>query len=151
MPLVCLDTNLLILVIVGRTDPSFIAAHKRTNTFDARDFLVIETLIAAYDGVVTTPHILAETSNLLRQIRNPARDRIQHTLHAFIATSQELAITSEAGCSHPDYLALGLTDAVILSACKSTGLGDGRIELLTADEPIYNRALSLGLPAELYA
>ena len=44
-----------------------------------------------------------------------------------------------------------LSDAIMLTACAASGGGDDRIELLTADTPVYNRALSLGLPAELYA
>jgi hypothetical protein len=151
MPLVLLDTNLLLLLVVGRTDPSYVGTHKRTKDYDARDVAVIEALVAGYDGMVTTPHVLSEASNLLRQIANPARDRIQHTLRAFILACEEQSIPSAAGCLHEAFVALGLTDAIVLMACEAPGSSDARVELLTADEPIYNRALSLGLPAELYA
>jgi predicted nucleic acid-binding protein len=151
VPVVILDTNLLVLLMVGRTDRSYVEAHRRTQDYDAGDLDIVELLISAYDGIATTPHILTEASNLLRQIRNPARDLIQQTLRTFILAVAEHPITSESGCLHAAYIALGLTDAVVLAACETAGLDDRAIELLTADEPLYNRALSLGLPAELYA
>lgn len=153
MPLVLVDTNLLLLLIVGRTDLSYLSAHKRTKGYDAGDVAVMERLIAGYDGIVTTPHVLSETSNLLRQIGNPARDRLQRELAAFVLTCREQSVPGTTGCRHETYLALGLTDAVILAICETSADADrrDRIELLTADEPVYNRAVSLGLPAELYA
>ena len=151
MPRVLLDSNLLLLLIVGRTNPSLIGTHKRTRDYDPGDVDVIENLIAAYDGLVTTPHILTETSNLLRQIGNPARDIIQKTLRDFILSCEEAPIESAEGCLHDQFIALGLTDAVILTACAASVGDDSRIELLTADEPVYNHAVSLGVVAELYA
>ena len=149
--MVLLDTNLLLLLVVGRADRSYLASHKRTQDFDAVDLDAVEGLIAAYDGLVTTPHVLAETSNLLRQTANPARDLLQRELQSFILECKELPIASREGCNHEQYLPLGLTDAVVLTACEAIELSEGIVELLTADEPIYNRARSRGLPAELYA
>jgi predicted nucleic acid-binding protein len=151
VPVVILDTNLLVLLMVGRTDRSYVGAHRRTQDYDTGDLDIVELLISAYDGIATTPPILTEASNLLRQIRNPARDLIQQTLRTFNLAVAEHPITSESGYLHAAYIALGLTDAVVLAACETVGLDDRAIELLTADEPLYNRALSLGLPAELYA
>ena len=153
MVLVLVDTNLLLLLIVARTDRSYLESHKRTQDYDLRDVDAIEQRVACYDGIVTTPHILSETSNLLRQIRNSARDRIQHTLRNFVLMSDEQTIASSDACRHDAYLELGLFDSVILVLCDRAKR-DGstmKIELLTADEPIYNRADALGLPAELYA
>lgn len=151
MPLVLVDTNLLLLLMVGRTDRSYLVSHKRTRGYDSGDVDIIEHLIAGYDGIVTTPHLLSEAFNLLRQMGNPARDRIQRTLGAFILACEERLVPSTDGCLHDAYIALGLADAVTLAACEASGRGRERIELLTADEPVYNRAVSLGLPAELYA
>lgn len=151
MPHVLLDTNLLLLLIVGRTDPSLIGTHKRTRDYDPGDVDVIEHLIAAYDGLVTTPHVLTETSNLLRQIANPARSTIHETLREFILSCVEVPIESAEGCLHEQFISLGLTDAIILTACAMSAGDEVRIELLTADEPVYNHAVSLGIVAELYA
>jgi hypothetical protein len=153
MAKVLLDTNLLLLTVVGRTDPLLIGAHKRTQDYGAREFTEIEYLIGLYDGVVTTPHILAEAGNLLRQIGNPARDRIQDTFRAFILGSDERIVTSAEACLQQAFLTLGLTDSALLVLCAGALSMQpiDRVELLTADRPVYNQALALGLPAELYA
>ena len=151
MSLLLVDTNLLIALIVGRTDPQLLASHKRIQDYDEVDYTRLEQSIRFYEGVVTTPHILAEASNLVRQIRNPARDRIQSTLRRFILDCVEYQVTSADGSAHEHFLALGLTDASILVACSDERVDEMEIDLLTDDEPLCNRALSLGLRAELYA
>ena len=150
MRLVFVDTNLLLLLIVGRTDRSYLRTHKRTADYDLRDLDFVEQLVGQYDRIATTPHVLAEASNLLRQIENPARDRIQRKLSDFVSSAEELFVAGSDACRHDRYIELGLTDAAILTVCAAFSTGD-RIDLLTADAPIYNRALALGLPAELYA
>jgi hypothetical protein len=150
MTFVFLDTNLLILLVVGRTDLAYLASHKRTRQFDPVDHRVVEALVAAYDGLATSPHVLAEASNLLRQIGNPARDRIQATFRHVVSLCDERAMSGEEACGREEFVALGLTDAAILALCDPSREGPGRIELLTADEPLYNRAVALGIGAELY-
>lgn len=148
---VLLDTNLLLVLIVGRTNKSYLDIHKRTGEYDSSDYETLERLVAAYDGMATVQHVLAETSNLLRQIKNPARDLIQEQFRDFILSIEEVSASSAQGCRHEQYLSLGLTDAMVLAICEGASRAEDRIELLTADEPIYDRARSLGLPAELYA
>ena len=63
---VLLDTNLLLLLIVGLFDKKLIGKHKRTKEFSEDDF---ELLINSINGVHTiwvTTHCLAEVSNLLK-------------------------------------------------------------------------------------
>ena len=61
------DTNLLMLLWVGRWNSAFISRHKRTNQFDANDYGLLEMLVELFTKVVVTPCILAEASNLVRQ------------------------------------------------------------------------------------
>lgn len=150
MPLLLIDTNLLMLLVVGATDRTYIKAHKRLQDYDENAFDILIEIVAAHEGLVTTPHILAEVSNLSRQIANPARDRIQHTFRQLIHRTEELRIPSADGCSHDQFIALGLTDAVALSACEPDEASDLPIELITADEALYNHALARGLPATLF-
>lgn len=150
MALILIDTNLLVLILVGAADRGLIEKHKRLKGYTASDYDLVSTIVGQYEGIVTTPHILSETSSLLRQIGNPARDHIQQTFREFILTVQEMSIRSASGSLQSDFIALGLTDSVILTACEGSFEAGDRIELLTADEPVYNRAMSLGFPAELY-
>lgn len=116
-PLV-IDTNLLLLLIVGATDPVAISKFARTDEFNHGDFdtvLKIAEFFAVRKGLLTTPHVLAEVSNLLRR-----RDRFRSTLAAFVVTR------TEEHCEPAKHLvqdrlfpAIGLTDVGLLAmACQ---------------------------------
>jgi hypothetical protein len=80
-PLV-LDTNLLMLLIVGATSREYIYVHKRlANDFTTTEYEMLVDLMGAYSDIVLLPHVVAETSSLLRQIRNPlaAKYRLHST------------------------------------------------------------------------
>lgn len=147
MPCLLLDTNVLILLVVGAADRSYIRLHRRLQGFDEASFDLLMAIVDAHDGIVTTPHVLTEASNLSRQIRNPARDRIQQAFRDLVHRSRELDIRSVAGCDDEQFTQLGLTDAVILRACERGESLDPAVELLTADEGLYDQALARGLPA----
>ena len=63
-PLV-IDTNLLLLLMVGQTDQAAIRRSGRTENFKDEDFdnvTKIAEFFAARKGLSTTPHVLAEVS-----------------------------------------------------------------------------------------
>ena len=151
MPAVLIDTNLLLLLIVGEADPKYIAAHKRIRkNYSEDDFDLLRTIIGEYDDMVVIPHVLAEVSSLARMIDNPALDRIQLVLCRLVDDVDEVIIESSAACRRSELLSKGLTDTVILEACARGTLDGMSIELLTADEPLFNAASSLGYLAELW-
>ncbi|MEZ5865688.1 MAG: hypothetical protein R3D25_17040 [Geminicoccaceae bacterium] len=63
---VLLDTNLLILLVIGAVDPRWIGRHKRSRAFVASDWRLLQDLIDN-KPILTTPHVLTEASNLLRK------------------------------------------------------------------------------------
>jgi hypothetical protein len=58
------DANLLVLLLVGRVNRHRIAGFKRTSSYTVQDYVLLEQLVAYVGGVVTTPHVLAQTSDL---------------------------------------------------------------------------------------
>lgn len=63
---VLVDTNLLLLFFVGGYDRSLVERFRRTaDRFVAPDFDTLSALLMSFERIVTTPHILTETSNLL--------------------------------------------------------------------------------------
>ena len=60
-----LDTNLLVLYVIGCYDPKRITKHKRTHTYTPEDFDLLLSFMGQFKQFVTTPNILTETSNLL--------------------------------------------------------------------------------------
>lgn len=129
--LALLDTNLLVLLIVGSASRRYIGVHKRTRVYSPDDFDRLRRRLDQATGLLTTPNILSEASNLARQIREPARSVIGAVLQRFIASSAETYVESSKAASHPSYLRLGLTDAAILEAQTDD------VVLLTDDLDLY--------------
>ena len=113
-----IDTNLLLLLIVGATDPVAISKFARTDEFNRGDFdtvVRIAEFFTVRKGLLTTPHVLAEVSNFLRR-----GARFRSTLAAFVMTR------TEEHCEPAKHLvqdrlfpAIGLTDVGLLAmACR---------------------------------
>jgi hypothetical protein len=64
---VLLDTNLLLLLIVGGASRELIG-KKRLDTFTAEDYDTLSAIVDSLGLVATTPNILTEVSNLADQI-----------------------------------------------------------------------------------
>jgi hypothetical protein len=77
-----LDTSVLVLLVVGRTDPRWISWHKATKSrlYRVQDFARLEEILKSSDGVLITPHIATETSNLLEWGESAVRREVFKTL-----------------------------------------------------------------------
>ena len=114
-----LDTTLLTLLIVGLTDRKYIVAHKRLSQFIEEDFDLLVATLERVEALVVTPNTLTETSNWLRQIREPARAQIQGVFEEFIRQNREIYISSAAAAGRTEFIQLGLADSVTLEVAKS--------------------------------
>jgi hypothetical protein len=137
---IIIDTQLLVLYIVGCTSPQYIRRHKRLrDVYTEADFDLLTRMMARSSRVVVTPNVLTESSNfLLSYIDEPARTRIMEKFQQLIAGLEEDYVPSERAAERPEFVRLGLADAVLLDA------GDESRTLLTADFPLYEAALRSG-------
>lgn len=142
MPAVLLDANLLLLLIVGIADRTYIRKHKRLQAYREADFDLLQQLIAPMSAIVVTPNILTETSNFAKQIAEPARTHIAVAFRAVLEVLQERHVNSSQAVAQPEFPRLWLTDAGILTQMDSAQV------LLTADHELYAAALSRGMIAE---
>ena len=115
-PLV-IDTNLLLLLMVGQTDQAAIPRFGRTENFKDEDFdnvTKIAEFFAACKGLSTTPHVLAEVSNLLGR-----RELFRSTLARFVARVDERWEPAKHLVQNRLFRAIGLTDVGLLAiACQ---------------------------------
>lgn len=141
-PYLAVDTNLLVLFVVGATALDYISKHKKLyNEFCASDYAFLQDTIANSSGIIVTPHVLAETSNLLAYVGEPAKSEIFMVFKAMIAETKETLIRSAQASTRDEFSRLGLTDAALLELC-----GDDVI-LLTCDTDLWLAALNKGLQA----
>lgn len=115
------DTNLFLLYAVGLHDRSAIARFKRTNQYDGDDFDRVSNVARRCSRLVTTPHILAEISNL-------AIDRAAGKYHPFlgvlleaIRATHELHVAKDIIVEAATLPFLGFTDTSIVELAKRDG------------------------------
>ena len=125
---VLLDTNVLLLhlLVVDRPD---LIGKKRLNALTLHTAAALRQVLPTRPRFVTTPHILAETSNLLRQMV-PAKNAAER-LAAYAAEADERSIPARDITKDDLLVKLGLADAV----AARLALRDRPI-LLSIDAPL---------------
>lgn len=132
MKSVAIDTNLLILFVVGLTNPEYIGRHRRlTPVYKPTHFELIRHLLVQAPRVICTSHILTEASNLLRQTSEPMRSEIMTTYGQFIQLAEEPSITAKEAAQSSSFIRLGLTDAALLL------LDPKEVRVLTVDHDLH--------------
>ena len=121
------DTNLLVLYLVGQTNRSRISNFKRTHCFAPEDYDLLEWLIARFSQLVSTPHILTEASNLTR-LAGRELVELRSNFKMVAERMVELYEPSKLVVSDPCFIQLGLTDAAIARQ---------RLLVLTVDLDLY--------------
>jgi rRNA-processing protein FCF1 len=121
---ILVDTNLLLLFIVGSLDPGLIPRISRTASYSVQDFQIVAKVIDFFDTKVTTPHVLTEVSNLIDRIE------VQRTLRSFVSIVVEKFVESSKIVTHNMFEKFGLADTAILDVSKDNYL------VLTNDGPL---------------
>lgn len=141
---VIIDTNLLLLLVVGSADRQYISKHKRlAPDYSIDDFDLVTAVASSFSDIILLPNTLTEVSSFARQIGNPARDHIQSKLAEFIEVNTEIHIAGRSAALRDEFFELGLTDAAILQLCAAP-LGELTPTLLSVDADLLNAASALG-------
>ena len=125
-----LDTNVLILFIVGNLDKSRIGA-RRLESFEVSHLTFLNGLTSQFKKHVSTPNILTETSNLIGSGPQQMCKGGAQYLGEYIKSLDEIYEPSKKLLSQPFYQSLGLADASLIHLAKK---GDC---VITADAPLY--------------
>ena len=133
-----IDSNILLLLVVGRVSRELISRHRRLEGFFAEDYDILLDLLQQVRQVFVTPNTLTETSNLLGKHREPERSRLFQELRSVILDSEEVIISSATASANDVFPRLGLTDAALLEAVSAD------IPLLTMDHNLHQAALEAG-------
>jgi hypothetical protein len=129
---VLVDSNVLLLYLIGKCDTRIIARFTRTQKYTVEDFeLLSKILDRIFKKVVTTPNILTEVSNLATKLSESERRAFFAKMQTYIAVLDERYVSSRSASGDHNYLGLGLTDAAVLTLCPEA-------LVLTDDLPLYS-------------
>jgi hypothetical protein len=120
------DTNLLVLLLVGTINKQRILNFKRTQDFTIEDFELLTRLIDWFGKIFTTPHVLSRVSDLTDLSGKELRE-IRQKLKLVVEQIEESYDESRVLVGDPIFERLGLADAAIGTVCSR------EILVLTAD------------------
>lgn len=144
---VLLDSNLLVLYVVGAASPDYIRRESRLSAYHAHGhaaFGALSEMIATASSLLVTPNILTEVSNLLgrrsgdREADTAVIDAFRHVIHG----AKERVAPSTAAMRRDEFGRLGLADAATLHVLDRASI------LLTDDRPLWLAAWKAGYEAQ---
>lgn len=139
---VALDSNMLVLFIVGLYNRNAISEHRRLGSYSSDDYDKLIMLVESFDRLATTPQSLAEVSNLLEFDKKTS----PHTLGLLKALLQgapgfdnlcEDSLPSKDVVQEESFMWLGLADASFVELAK------GGTPVITADAKLFARLVSV--------
>ncbi|NVM03449.1 MAG: hypothetical protein HWN67_14055 [Candidatus Helarchaeota archaeon] len=137
---IIVDTNLLILLLVGVYDPRYISKFKITSKYTKKDFIILRNFVNRFKKLIITPHILAELSNLSMKI--PERRLTGYFIYFIdiLKRSEEINIDKNLILSNKYIYRIGVTDVGIMLSSENNDL------LFITDEfKLANISFSKGL------
>jgi rRNA-processing protein FCF1 len=138
--MVLLDTNILLLWLVGHVDVFLLLAWKRVDIFDVEDFERLKKLLFRFSAILTTPHVLAEVSNFIDQAPQHRRLALIESLRKFADENREHYEQARNLVQRTEFKLLGLTDTALVDLSADA-------VVVTMDFHLYNRIVSLGREA----
>lgn len=137
---VAIDSNLLLLLVVGMTNREYVSKHKRLREFTLEDYDLLQDQLAVATDIIVTPNTLTETSNLIDHIADPARSQIYSKFRDLLRLpeAKEIHVTGISASERIELPRLGLTDCALLEVC------DAGTPLITVDLKLFLAAIGKG-------
>jgi predicted nucleic acid-binding protein len=140
-----IDTNLLVLYVVGAVNRDRIKTFKRTSRYSKADYELLVRVIGQFEPLFTVAHVLAEVSNLT-DLPGFERSQARSVLKNAIGLLTEPEMPSQRAVDDPLYEALGLVDAAIGAVARASGC-----KVLTDDLDLYLHLCRDGVEALNFA
>jgi len=119
---ILIDTNLLLMLLVGSVKPDMIPNFKRTRIYAKEDYYTLRKLIGCFNSVVTTPNVLTEVSNLSNSLEGKYKSQFYKIFSDTISILEERHIESRKAVSFNEFDRFGLTDSIIFHVSKGSYL-----------------------------
>ncbi len=139
------DTNLLVLFVVGTVNRNRIETFKRTRQYTKSDYDLLLRVLAQFNPLFTVPHVLAEVSDLT-DLSGPEQARARSVLKGTISLLNEAEVPSARAAEDRFYPKLGLVDAAIGVVARAN-----HCAVLTDDLDLYLLLSSDGIDAENFS
>jgi rRNA-processing protein FCF1 len=136
---ILIDTNILLLWLVGSTNKARITQFNRTQGFVPEDYELLVDIFQTFSKIFTTPNILTEVSNLINQLGEPERSKCFSIFARDIVQLDEIYTDSHTIAATDKFSKFGLTD------CGIANLAQGKYLVLTEDFKLANYLQKIGI------
>jgi hypothetical protein len=133
---IVVDTNLVLILIIGNYNPARIATFKNTCAYTADDYVLLTRLLRHFERRIALPNILTEVDNLSRQIDTREYAAISESLLHWQVGLDEIYLRSSLVIGSNLHRKIGLTDSLIIALSEE-------FLVLTADFPLASRLASM--------
>ncbi len=130
------------MLAIGSVDLGQMVKFKRTMKYTVEDYYLLNEYAQGFSGVLVTPSLLAEVSNLVGQLHDPLLGVVRQWLAALVPTWTETYTPSKTVTSDPFFRRFGLTDSAIRIAAG------GAATVITDDLALYLALNERGVLAE---
>ena len=134
-----IDSNVLVILILGLIDPNLIGKDKRTSIYEKEDFYDLLNVIGAIDKLVVLPNIWTEVDNLLNHISGSYKYQYIEKITSTIRVTSEEYVKSYVATQSQSFINLGLTDSLIMDLAKKCDF------LITDDSRLSDSARANGI------
>lgn len=137
--MILVDTNALVVLLVGLMDTNLLGKHKRTSIYDKEDFDNLLATIGDFKNIVTLPNIWTEVDNLLNDFNGNYKYSYINQITTIIKETSETYLKTKQVCDNYNFIDLGLTDTLIIELAKECNL------LITSDSRLSDYAMANGI------
>jgi len=118
---VLLDTNVLLVYLVGLANPGMIGVLKRTEAYSLDDHRMLRSLVGRFRRLIVTPHVLAELTNLAPSVEDRrVRYFFAHVVRV-VGASREVHTEKGVLLNNPALPRFGFADLSVVEAARTIG------------------------------
>ncbi|RTQ46482.1 hypothetical protein EJV47_21245 [Hymenobacter gummosus] len=136
---ILIDTNALVVLIIGLMNPHILKTHKRTSIYEEQDLRNLLYIIQDISNLVVLPNVWTEVDNLLNSFDKQRKYTYLKTLRSAIEQTTEKYIPSVSATHNTAFIDLGITDSLLLEHAKECRL------LITGDSALSDYASAYGI------
>lgn len=137
--MILIDTNSLVVLIIGLMNEDLINKHKRTSIYTKVDFNDLLTIIENLEDLVVLPNIWTEVDNLLNGFSGNYKWQYISKLREIISVTSEKYFSSKFATASEYFMEVGLTDSLILEIAKDCKF------IITSDSQLSDIAIANGI------
>lgn len=134
-----IDTNALVILLLGIIDTKLIGKHKRASIYEINDYKNLLNFIGDYSNLLVLPNVWTEVDNLLNDFSGNYKYKYLATIKEIIQNTSEKYFESSKIILSYNFDVVGLTDSILIEIAKDCKC------IITSDSKLSDLAIANGI------